>query len=187
MQLHRAVDPGKDQSYVLGVLTQDQLRRSFFPLGASLKSEVRAEAARRGLLVADKPDSHDICFIPNGDTAGFLDRPARRQRPASRRLGGATVGEHGGSHQFTVGQRRGLRLGVPADDGQPALRAGHLPGDQHGHGRPAATALAVRTDHRHPADLDRTAAAGRLVRLAQIRAHGDALPATAAVGPTASR
>ena len=72
VELHRAVDAAKDQSYVLGVLNQDQLRRSYFPLGGSRKAEVRAEAGDRGLAVADKPDSHDICFIADGDTAGFL-------------------------------------------------------------------------------------------------------------------
>ncbi|MGI8456601.1 MAG: tRNA 2-thiouridine(34) synthase MnmA, partial [Propionibacteriaceae bacterium] len=72
--LHRAVDADKDQSYVLGVLTAPQLARSMFPLGDTLKSDVRAEAECRGLRVAAKPDSHDICFIPDGDTAGFLDR-----------------------------------------------------------------------------------------------------------------
>ena len=73
VELHRAVDEAKDQSYVLGVLTAHQVAHSWFPLGASTKTEVRAEAAARGLSVAAKPDSHDICFIPDGDTAGFLD------------------------------------------------------------------------------------------------------------------
>ena len=70
--MHRAVDMGKDQSYVLGVLTQEQLAHSLFPLGDSRKSDVREEATRRGLQVAHKPDSHDICFISDGDTAGWL-------------------------------------------------------------------------------------------------------------------
>ena len=71
-QLRRAVDPAKDQSYVLAVLTGDQLGRAMFPLGDTPKDEVRREAARRGLLVADKPDSHDVCFIADGDTRRFL-------------------------------------------------------------------------------------------------------------------
>ncbi|MGP4105412.1 tRNA 2-thiouridine(34) synthase MnmA, partial [Nonomuraea sp. KM90] len=70
--LSRSVDAGKDQSYVLGVLTREQLGHAIFPLGDSTKAEVREEAARRGLTVADKPDSHDICFIADGDTRGFL-------------------------------------------------------------------------------------------------------------------
>src|SRR3954466_488919 len=72
VELHRAVDARKDQSYVLGVLTQDQLAHSLFPLGDTAKPQVREEAASRGLLVADKPDSHDICFVSDGDNAGWL-------------------------------------------------------------------------------------------------------------------
>src|SRR5437870_961379 len=70
--LRRSVDLAKDQSYVLAVLTRDQLDRAIFPLGDSTKAQVRQEAADRGLAVADKPDSHDICFIADGDTRGFL-------------------------------------------------------------------------------------------------------------------
>ena len=119
VELHRAVDTAKDQSYVLGVLNQDQLRRSYFPLGDSRKDEVRAEARERGLAVADKPDSHDICFIANGDTAGFLEQRLGYRPGDIVDVAGAKVGEHAGSHQFTIGQRRGLRLGTPAPDGQP--------------------------------------------------------------------
>ena len=72
--LRRSVDAGKDQSYVLAVLTREQLSRSIFPLGDSTKTQVRAEATARGLAVADKPDSHDICFVADGDTRGFLAR-----------------------------------------------------------------------------------------------------------------
>src|SRR5215468_7683297 len=71
-RLRRSVDLAKDQSYVLAVLTQAQLDRAIFPLGDSTKTQVRAEAADRGLAVADKPDSHDVCFIADGDTRGFL-------------------------------------------------------------------------------------------------------------------
>jgi tRNA-specific 2-thiouridylase len=119
VELHRAVDTAKDQSYVLGVLNQDQLRRSYFPLGSSHKADVRAEARDRGLAVADKPDSHDICFIANGDTAGFLGQHLGYRPGDIVDTAGAKVGEHNGSHRFTVGQRRGLRLGTPAPDGQP--------------------------------------------------------------------
>lgn len=117
--LYRAADAAKDQSYVLGVLTQEQLRRSLFPLYGTVKADVRAEAEALGLRVASKPDSHDICFIADGDTAGFLNR-ALGERPGEVvDAAGAVVGTHGGHHQFTVGQRRGLKLGVPASDGQP--------------------------------------------------------------------
>ncbi len=120
VQLHRAADPAKDQSYVLGVLTQDQLSRALFPLGGTVKSEVRAEAARRGLQVAGKPDSHDICFIADGDTAGWLrGRLGRAPGSVVDSATGEVLGLHEGSYGFTVGQRRGLRVARPAADGRP--------------------------------------------------------------------
>ncbi len=119
VQLHRAVDPDKDQSYVLGVLNQQQLQRSFFPLGGSPKSEVRAEAGARGLAVADKPDSHDICFIADGDTQGFLARRLGSAPGAIVDQQGEVLGEHHGSHGYTIGQRKGLKIGTPAADGKP--------------------------------------------------------------------
>ena len=114
--LYRAADTAKDQSYVLGVLTPDQLARSMFPLGDSVKSDVRAEARERGLLVADKSDSYDVCFIPSGDTAGWL-RSRVGEAPGDIVEGDRVVGSHSGAHQFTVGQRRGLGLSSP--DGKP--------------------------------------------------------------------
>jgi tRNA-specific 2-thiouridylase len=118
-RLHRAVDRGKDQSYVLGVLRPDQIAAAMFPLGDSMKADVRAEAADRGLAVATKPDSHDICFIPSGDTAGWL-----RQRLGSAPgdivdESGEVVGAHDGAYAFTVGQRRGLALSTAAPDRRP--------------------------------------------------------------------
>jgi tRNA-specific 2-thiouridylase len=123
VEMHRALDGGKDQSYVLGVLDQEQLRHAMFPLGGSTKADVRAEAAARGLLVADKPDSHDICFVADGDTPGWLreklgDR-APNQGGAIVDEAGELVGSHSGSYGFTIGQRRGLHLGRPAADGKP--------------------------------------------------------------------
>ena len=117
--LHRAADPGKDQSYVLAVLTSDQLAHSMFPLGDTPKAQVRAEAARRGLAVADKPDSHDVCFIADGDTKGFLARHLGQAPGQIVDTSGAVVGEHDGAYAFTVGQRSGLRVGTPAGDGKP--------------------------------------------------------------------
>jgi tRNA-uridine 2-sulfurtransferase len=105
---------------VLAVLRPDQLARSIFPLGGSTKAEVRAEAAARGLAVADKPDSHDICFIANGDTRGFLaERLGTEPGDIVDALTGAVVGRHEGAYAYTVGQRRGLRLANPASDGRP--------------------------------------------------------------------
>jgi tRNA-uridine 2-sulfurtransferase len=117
--LFRAIDAGKDQSYVLAVLTPDQVAHAMFPLGDSLKTDVRHDAELRGLAVADKPDSHDICFIADGDTGGFL---ADRIGAAPGRIvdrSGQVLGQHAGTHRFTVGQRRGLRVDRPAADGKP--------------------------------------------------------------------
>ena len=119
-ELHRAADWAKDQSYVLGVLTHEQLKHSMFPLADTpSKAEVRAEAERRGLSVANKPDSHDICFIPDGDTAGWLAEKIEMTTGDIVDESGAKVGEHPGANAFTVGQRRGLKLGTPAADGKP--------------------------------------------------------------------
>lgn len=119
-ELHRASAWAKDQSYVLGVLTAEQLAHSMFPLGATpSKAEVRAEAAERGFSVASKPDSHDICFIPDGDTRGWLaDRVGAETGEILDREGNK-LGEHEGAHAYTVGQRRGLQIGTPASDGKP--------------------------------------------------------------------
>src|SRR3954462_15588205 len=119
-ELHRASAWAKDQSYVLGVLTAEQLAHSMFPLGATpSKAEVRAEAAARGFSVANKPDSHDICFIPDGDTRGWLaDKVGAEQGDILDRTGNV-LGAHEGAHAFTVGQRKGLSIGYPSDDGKP--------------------------------------------------------------------
>jgi tRNA-uridine 2-sulfurtransferase len=118
--LRRSVDLGKDQSYVLAVLTPQQLAGTVLPLGALTKAQVREAAAARGLGVADKADSSDVCFIADGDTAGFLrDRLGPQPGPVVDALTGAVVGSHDGAYAYTVGQRRGLALTVPAPDGRP--------------------------------------------------------------------
>ena len=119
-QLHRAADWAKDQSYVLGVLTAEQLEHVLLPLAETpSKAEVRAEAARRGLSVAAKPDSHDICFIPDGDTRGWLAERLETAEGEIKDVEGNVVGTHPGATAFTVGQRKGLRIGTPAPDGKP--------------------------------------------------------------------
>jgi tRNA-specific 2-thiouridylase len=108
--LRTGLDETKDQSYMLHTLGQRELARSLFPVGAMSKSETRAHAERLRLPVAGKPDSQEVCFIPGADHAAFLERRA----PALARAGeivdpdGTVVGEHAGTHRFTVGQRRGL-------------------------------------------------------------------------------
>ncbi len=119
-ELRRSVDSGKDQSYVLASLTPEQLSHAMFPLGDSWKADVRAEAERRGLSVANKPDSHDICFIPDGDTKKFLEnRLGQRPGELVDAETGAVLGRHTGVHGFTVGQRKGLGIDAPAPDGRP--------------------------------------------------------------------
>ena len=117
--LERAVDPGKDQSYVLAVLNNDQIAHALFPLGDTPKAQVREEARSRGLLVADKPDSHDVCFIADGDTRGFLSRKIGSEPGTIVDQDGAVLGAHEGVHGFTIGQRKGLHLDRPAPDGRP--------------------------------------------------------------------
>jgi tRNA-specific 2-thiouridylase len=109
-RLLRAADPGKDQTYVLYMATQDQLAHTLMPAGEHRKADLRAMAAERGLMTASKPDSHDICFIPSGDLGAFL-RPRLGARPGVfAGPGGEVVGEHDGAYRFTIGQRRGLGL-----------------------------------------------------------------------------
>ena len=118
-RLRRAVDADKDQSYVLGVLTAEQLRHAVFPIGDTPKPQIRDEAARLGLAVADKPDSHDICFIPSGDTRTFLGARIGMRRGAVVDSHGAVLAEHDGVHGFTIGQRKGLGIPGPGPDGAP--------------------------------------------------------------------
>jgi tRNA-specific 2-thiouridylase len=110
--LKRGLDAGKDQAYFLFSLTQDQLARAVFPVGDRAKESVREYARERRLPVADKPDSQEICFIPDDDYASFVSRrdPAVAMAGAIVDEGGRTLGGHQGIHRFTVGQRKGLGL-----------------------------------------------------------------------------
>ena len=123
-RLRRAVDRDKDQSYVLGVLSATQLRHAAFPIGDTPKPRIREEAARRGLTVADKPDSHDICFIPSGDTQAFLGARIGVRRGTVVDAAGAVLAEHDGVHGFTIGQRKGLGIAGPGPDGSPRYVTG---------------------------------------------------------------
>jgi tRNA-specific 2-thiouridylase len=180
LELHRASDNAKDQSYVLGVLTAEQLEHTLFPLGETpSKALVRAEAEERGLTVAHKPDSHDICFIPDGDTRGWLaDKVGTATGDIVDRTG-AVVGTHEGAHAFTVGQRRGLSLGVPAPDGKPRFVL---------EVRPVSNTVVVGPKEAlATAEIsgDRFTWAGRAPEATefacdvQIRAHGEPVPASA--------
>ncbi|GAA1730169.1 tRNA 2-thiouridine(34) synthase MnmA [Microbacterium paludicola] len=184
LELHRSSEEAKDQSYVLGVLTAEQLAHTYFPLGETpSKALVRAEAEARGFTVAKKPDSYDICFIPDGDTRGWLADKVGTAPGEILDREGAVVGSHDGAHAFTVGQRKGLRLGVPAPDGKPrfvlevrpvtntvvvgpkeALAIGELAGARF------TWAGAAPLDATTPFRCD-----------VQVRAHADPVPAVAVV------
>ena len=180
-ELHRACNYVKDQSYVLAVMGPEVLRHLVLPLGEfESKEQVRAEAAVRGLAVSSKPDSYDICFIPDGDTAGFLrDRLGERPGPIID-AAGEVVGQHRGAYAYTVGQRKGLALGRPATDGKPRYVT---------EVRPASNTVVVG-----PAELlsvnrisgtdaiwfaDQEAHDGLTV---QVRAHGEPVPARLSLG-----
>jgi tRNA-uridine 2-sulfurtransferase len=181
VELRRSADAAKDQSYVLASLRPDQLRHAMFPLGGSTKTSVRAEAARRGLSVAEKPDSHDICFIPDGDTRTFLtNRIGVRPGAVVDDRTGKVLGEHTGVHGFTIGQRKGLGIEAPAADGRPryvlslepttgTVRVG------------SAERLAVTeiTGH-NPVSPTGEFAADPVDCTVQVRAHGGTARATAA-------
>lgn len=132
-ELRKGVDAGKDQTYFLFGLTQAQLAKTLFPLGGMTKPEVRALAAELRVPVAAKNDSQEICFVPNGDYAGFIDAYFAERgiaREATRGevvdTAGKVLGEHGGVHHFTVGQRKGL--GIAA--GEPLYVIATIPATQ---------------------------------------------------------
>ncbi|BDZ57308.1 hypothetical protein GCM10025872_09650 [Barrientosiimonas endolithica] len=179
-ELHRAVDPAKDQSYVLGVLTADQLAAAHFPLGDTTKPQIRAEAAERGFAVAKKPDSHDICFIADGDTRGWLTERLGEQPGPIVDTDGEVVGEHAGAYGYTVGQRRGLGLKVPRADHAKRYVVGV---------EPQRRTVVVGTADLLGVDLieaDRlrwcgAAPEGEQAYGVQLRAHGEELPGRARV------
>ena len=181
-RLRRSVDMAKDQSYVLAVLTEDQLAHSIFPLGDTTKDRVRAEAAERGLAVADKPDSHDICFIPDGDTRAFL---ARRLGEEPGRVvdatTGDTVGEHAGTFGFTVGQRRGLGLTVPAPDGNPRYVLALSPATRTVTVGPAEALDCDEVSAQRPVFSGGFTPEGPFACEVQLRAHGMTSPARVTV------
>ena len=184
LELHRSLEMAKDQSYVLGVLTQEQLAHAYFPLGATASKDlIRQEAARRELSVANKPDSYDICFIPEGDTREWLRDFVPSEPGNIVDLEGNVVGDHDGHVGFTIGQRKGLRLGRPAKDGKPRYVLEI---------RPKTHEVVVGPE----SALEISALAGARYSWCgaapaepaeffdcevQVRAHGDTVPASAAV------
>ncbi|HEX8424049.1 MAG TPA: tRNA 2-thiouridine(34) synthase MnmA [Pyrinomonadaceae bacterium] len=120
-RLFRGADANKDQSYFLWELTQPQLAHAMFPLGSMSKAEAREAARRFNLAVSEKAESQEICFVPDGDYAGFIERYLEAEGAAARLpgageivdTGGRVIGEHQGVHRYTVGQRRGLGISRP--------------------------------------------------------------------------
>jgi tRNA-specific 2-thiouridylase len=181
-RLMRSVDAAKDQSYVLAVCTQRQLAHAVFPLGGSTKVQVRHEAADRGLAVADKPDSHDICFIADGDTRGFLSRKLGTQEgPIVDAMSGAVLGSHAGAFGYTVGQRRGLNLQRPAPDGEPRYVLAVRPKDNTVVVGPRAALDADVVVAAAPVWTCGTAPSVSFACSVQLRAHGMTSPAAVTV------
>jgi tRNA-specific 2-thiouridylase len=167
-RLFAARDSAKDQSYFLFGLSQAQLAHTLFPLGDLTKTEVRRLAAERGLPVADKPESQEICFVPDRDYAGFVTRrtaPDRLRPGAIVDADGTVLGTHQGVHRFTVGQRRGLGggpqgprfvIGIDAASGtvrvgtRAALACRGLLAEGVRWTAEPADAASVRIRHRHP-------------------------------------
>jgi tRNA-uridine 2-sulfurtransferase len=178
-RLVRSVDEAKDQSYVLAVLTSEQLRGAMFPLGGSTKEEVRREAAARGLAVADKPDSHDVCFIADGDTRKFLRGQLGEAPGQIVDEAGAVVGSHDGSYGFTIGQRRGLRIGYPAPDGRPRYVLDISPTSGTVTVGPAESLDVLEIEAQRPVWTGCPPPAAPIDCLVQLRAHGTPQPATA--------
>jgi tRNA-uridine 2-sulfurtransferase len=174
-RLFRAADVAKDQSYVLYMLQQHELSRLQFPLGALAKPEVRALSRERGLITADRPESQDICFIPDNDYRRFL----REEMPASIRPGpiihsetGGVLGQHNGLPLYTVGQRRGLGL----TSAEP-LFVTALDTDTNTLVVGPAEATLRRTLHAQGVSFVSGAWPGEPFRcLAQVRAHAKAVP-----------
>ncbi len=178
-RLRRAVDGDKDQSYVLGVLTAEQLRHAVFPIGDTPKPQIREEAARRGLAVADKPDSHDICFIPSGDTQAFLGARIGVRRGAVVDAGGTVLAEHDGVHGFTIGQRKGLGIAGPGPDGRPRYVTAIDADTATVHVGDAADLEVWTLTGERPVFTSGVAPSGPVECAVQVRAHGGIADAVA--------
>jgi tRNA-specific 2-thiouridylase len=161
-RLKRGVDAAKDQSYFLFTLTQEQLARASFPVGALDKPSVREEARKLGLSVADKHDSQEICFVPAGEHAEFVGRRAEMAPGVIRDRDGRVLGRHEGVHRFTIGQRKGLGISATIPLYVVGIDAGHATvtvGPKEALERPTLTASRVNwTSGATPASPMRAAA-----------------------------
>jgi tRNA-specific 2-thiouridylase len=150
-----------------------------FPLGDTTKEQVRAEAAQRGLAVADKPDSHDVCFIADGDTRGFLARQLGEAPGQIVDTEGAVVGTHDGAYAFTIGQRKGLRIDRPAPDGRPRYVLGIEPVSRTVTVGPAEELEVREITAERPVWTGCPPPHQPVEALVQLRAHGEIHPCSA--------
>ncbi|QDZ42398.1 tRNA 2-thiouridine(34) synthase MnmA [Corynebacterium sp. sy039] len=175
--LRRGVDPHKDQSYVLGVLGAQEIAHCMFPVGDTIKPDIRKEAAEYGFSVAKKPDSYDICFIPDGNTQAFLGAKIGLRPGMIVDKQGNELKEHDGAWNYTIGQRKGLNIKQPAADGKPRYvtdinaRTGQVTVGS----REDLDILRIRADRLkflHPAMT------GTFEAQVQVRAHGSVVSCT---------
>jgi tRNA-specific 2-thiouridylase len=148
-----------------------------FPLGGTTKEQVRKEAADRGLAVADKPDSHDVCFIADGDTRGFLRRRLGSTPGDIVEADGTVIGSHDGSYGFTIGQRKGLHIDRPAADGRPRFVLSIEPVSSTVTVGPAEALDVLEIEASRPVWSGCLPPTGPLDCLVQLRAHGEVHPA----------
>lgn len=180
--LRRAIDPRKDQSYVLGVLGKREVSHSLFPVGDTEKPQIREEAKRYGFSTASKPDSYDICFIPDGNTKAFLGERIGVRPGLVVDERGTTLKKHDGAFAYTIGQRRGLDLKHPAADGRPRYVTGidAATGTVRVGPREALRVSSIQADR---LKFLHSAMQGTVECEVQVRAHGGVVACTAEINP----
>lgn len=178
--LRRAIDPKKDQSYVLGVLSAHDLAHCMFPCGDTVKEDIRKEAAAQNFTVATKPDSYDICFIPDGNTKAFLGSRIGLRPGMIVDTQGHTLQEHDGIYGYTIGQRKGLNITVPAADGKPRYVT-DIDASTGTVTVGSRADLSVGTIHANRLKYLHPAMKGSFEAEVQVRAHGGLVACTAQV------
>ena len=178
--MRRSLDEKKDQSYVLGVISAEELEHCFFPIGDTPKPQIREEAAAHGFSTAKKPDSYDICFIPDGNTQAFLGARIGLRPGMIVDQEGTELKEHDGAWNYTIGQRKGLDIKAPAADGRPryVTDIDAATGTVTVGAREDLAVTSIQADrlkYLHPG-MD-----GDFECEVQVRAHGSVVPCTAHV------
>lgn len=184
--LRRSKDENKDQSYVLGVISAEELDYCYFPIGDTPKPQIREEAKAHGFSTATKPDSYDICFIPDGNTQAFLGKRIGLRPGMIVDQDGQELKEHDGAWNYTIGQRKGLDIKTPTADGRPryVTDINAESGTVTVGAREDLSVTSIEADRLkflHPA-MD-----GTFECEVQVRAHGSVVPCTATVDRTNDR